>query len=140
MTLEVVPLADIQWELGVGRITASELRAAARTLLQDAYRPTACPRITCRRAAPDHRVPPSGMSTWPPPAQLFAGRLRLLWLRPSARPGEGARTCAHRKGLALPAVVGKACSPLQGPGWSLFPALNLRYDHPAQGGALRSLW
>ncbi|ROV64511.1 hypothetical protein [Streptomyces globisporus] len=41
ITLEAVPLADIQSELGFGRTTASEMRAAALTLLQDGYRPTA---------------------------------------------------------------------------------------------------
>lgn len=41
VTLESVPLADIQAALGVGRTTASELRAAALTLLQNGYRPTA---------------------------------------------------------------------------------------------------
>ncbi|MEV7659885.1 DUF2637 domain-containing protein [Streptomyces anulatus] len=40
ITLEAVPLADIQSELGIGRTTASELRAAAFTLLQNGYRPT----------------------------------------------------------------------------------------------------
>ncbi|MEU0382763.1 DUF2637 domain-containing protein [Streptomyces cyaneofuscatus] len=41
VALESVPLADIQAALGVGRTTASELRAAALTLLQNGYRPTA---------------------------------------------------------------------------------------------------
>ncbi|MFD4764257.1 DUF2637 domain-containing protein [Streptomyces sp. NPDC058439] len=36
---EAVPLATIQEELSVGRTTASELRAAAVTLIQDGYRP-----------------------------------------------------------------------------------------------------
>ncbi|MFD3820292.1 DUF2637 domain-containing protein [Streptomyces rubiginosohelvolus] len=41
VTLEAVPLADIQSALGVGRTTASELRAAALTLLQNGYHPNA---------------------------------------------------------------------------------------------------
>ncbi|MFH9697393.1 hypothetical protein [Streptomyces globisporus] len=39
VTLESVPLADIQEALGVGRTTASELRSAALTLLQNGYSP-----------------------------------------------------------------------------------------------------
>ncbi|NUW04319.1 DUF2637 domain-containing protein [Streptomyces sp. CAI 127] len=39
VTLEAVPLADIQSALGVGRTTASELRSAALTLLQNGYHP-----------------------------------------------------------------------------------------------------
>lgn len=41
VTLESVPLADIQEALGVGRTTASELRSAALTLLQNGYHPNA---------------------------------------------------------------------------------------------------
>ncbi|WP_097974063.1 hypothetical protein [Streptomyces sp. gb14] len=39
VTLESVPLADIQEALGVGRTTASELRSAALPLLQTGYSP-----------------------------------------------------------------------------------------------------
>lgn len=40
VTLDVVPLADIQAALGVGRTTASELRAAAATLIENGYQLT----------------------------------------------------------------------------------------------------
>ncbi|MER5631529.1 hypothetical protein [Streptomyces nitrosporeus] len=37
--LDVVPLATIQGELGIGRTTAFELCAAALALIQGGYRP-----------------------------------------------------------------------------------------------------